>query len=477
MRVIDRFASSVITAASGLSSPNRLFCFFAVGFVGILSIFGSAEPPETAVKRFADAFNAKDKEALRAMIHPDIAEDKEIGSGEVGKFIERYKDKSLELKDVKVNSRFKSEDGEVERAKATLLFRAPELSPKYPGAPQLEMDLLWVYEEGKWWLERPLAIHYRVAYPASYPTPEQEETALRFQAAIDVLDKLGLPGKEDLALAGATSPGSAKDELREIEKLHRSERGRGGVKPNASGVDVLLKAAGRDQGGFLQIYHGDFRGAGDDQRRPVPWDAFKDYVEAAIKRAKGLEARSKNDQARALYRRIISFGRLILNEPGGLSFLHWGMTFEMMAARELARLPAAKGAPDPKEVEAFAGLCTRRLDLLRTALSCLDDMSDYRSLKAAIMAAERQGDLDFRPWGINTLVILGVKGAPAAPETIEKTREMVLVESPLMRQTALAALDKLAAEPSGRIKSFIEQQQKWVSSHDVYGGAATLGRR
>jgi hypothetical protein len=96
-------------------------------------------------------------------------------------------------------------------------------------------------------------------------------------------------------------------------------------------------------------------------------------------------------------------------------------------------------------------------------------MADYRALEAAAIAAARVGDVNFRPWGINTLAIFALKGAPAPSEIIQKAGGIVLVTNPVMQRTAESALDNLAAAASSQIRTFIEGQKKWVSTHTVYG--------
>jgi hypothetical protein len=109
------------------------------------------------------------------------------------------------------------------------------------------------------------------------------------------------------------------------------------------------------------------------------------------------------------------------------------------------------------------------LDLLQTALTCLDKMADYQALKAAMIAARRSGDPYFRPWGINTLAILSLKGAPATAEAVKSAQVMVLVENRQMRQIAAQALRKLVANPGDPGGAFIKYQKNWVRNHRVYG--------
>jgi tetratricopeptide (TPR) repeat protein len=317
----------------GLSISSHLFSFAAMGLLGLLSFFVPAESPETAIKRFAQVFTAQDSDGLTKIIHQDILEGKEISAKDAERFLQRYRGKSHSLESIRIDNRLKSEDGKTERVQATLFFRGPALSSAYSGPTALEMTLLWVLEDRKWWLERPLSIHYCVTSTASYPTAEQEETAMRMQTALEVLEKLGIHGKEDLDLLAASTQGSAEANYRELEKLHRSESGPKGIDPKARGVALLLKAAAKSQPGLLRIYHGDFRGPAEDQRKPVPWHVFRDYAEAAARLGKTYEKRGELKKAEAVYRSLISLGRQFLNESEGLSFLRWGLTFQEMGAR------------------------------------------------------------------------------------------------------------------------------------------------
>ena len=162
---------------------------------------------------------------------------------------------------------------------------------------------------------------------------------------------------------------------------------------------MLLKGAGRSQGGLLQIYQGDFPSGPEDKRRPVPWDMFRDYVQAAIKLGKTYEKQAKLKDAERIYRRVISLGRQFLDEPGGFQFVNWGMTFQKQGAEALARLLTSSRSAEKQQASAFVNLTSRRLDLLQTALNSLDDMADYKSLKAAILASGRTGDPDLQTLG------------------------------------------------------------------------------
>ncbi|MGB6066621.1 MAG: hypothetical protein WBG50_17590 [Desulfomonilaceae bacterium] len=450
-------------------SRGRLPCIAMAGVLGILPFFKSVEDPSAALSRFVKVFTARDTAGLTKIIHPEIISDADVNTKDVQNFLKRFQRSSLSLKSSTIDKKLKSEDGKTQRFQATLSFRGPVLSPKYPDPSTLNMTLLWVLEDGKWWLERPLSIKYAVKSLDAYPTEAQNEAATRFETAVAILDKLGIPGKGDLAWVEYPLDGDATAEYRELGRLYVQERGPKGVDPKSSGVQVLLKGASRSHSGLLQLYHGDFPSGPKDKRRPVPWGAFRDYATAAIKLGRIFENQSKPRQAERIYRRIISLGRQFLDEPGGYQFVTMGITVQKQGAEALARLLTSSRSAEKQQLSAFANLASRKLDLLQTALNSLDDMADYKSLKAAVLAAHRTGDPIFGPWGINTLAILALKGAPACPEAMTAAKSMVLVKDSAMKKKALETLDELASEQSGTVTSFIRYQKDWVRSHQVYG--------
>lgn len=462
------------TALGQILRNHTVCCCAAIGLAGLLPFFATPEEPQQALNRFANMFLAQDAGAVLQIIHSDIIDGKDIRVKDIDSFLKRFPAGSLRLKDARIDERFKSEDGKTERFKATLGFLGPALAPQYPEPAVLHMTLLWVMEDGKWWLERPLNIGYTINTAFIYPTPQQEDTAQRFLATLAVLDKLGLPGNEDLQFLDPAEQGTAVERYKELENLYRAEKGRDGVDPGGRGVQVLLEAATKSHGGLLQIYHEDFKKGPEDKRKPVPWEMFKDYVDAAIKHGKFLERREKDKQAETIYRRVISVSRQILDEPGGFQFMNWGLTFQKQGAQELARILPTKGNPSRQAAKNMVNLISRRLDLLQTAFGCMDEMADYKSLKAAIIAAERPDDHIFKTWGINTLAILALKGAPADPETVKSAGAMALVTDQGMQRIAVAALEKLGSEPTGQLRRFIENQKEWVKSHQVYGKANTF---
>ncbi len=445
-----------------------------VGIIGILSFISSPQPPEQALQKFVEILHNKDVASFRSLIHPDITSDKEISEKDMEGFLNRYGGPDWKLESYNIDRRLQSEDGKAVRFQATLQYGGKKLSPRYPDPATLKIVSLWIYEENRWWFERALDVSCSVNFPGQYPTPDQEEIAMRFQAALSVLDSIGLPGKEDLLLAAPVERGSAATYIKELEKLYPQERGAKGLAWNARGVTTFLKGSVKAHGGLLERFHGDFKKGPRDRLSPPPWDMFRDYVEGAIKRAKRHEKLGEYKKAEDIYRRIISFGRQVLDEPGGLQFLQWGIAFQKRGAEELLKLRTTTSMEPQKDIEAFLRLASRRLNLLATALNCLDNMADFKSLKAAIIASRRTGDANFRSWGINTLVILSLRGAPADHETTESIGTIVRTTNPAMQKLAGEALLKLEKSNSGALASFIERQKDWVLTHQVYGSARTM---
>jgi hypothetical protein len=275
-----------------ISLRGRLFGVVLLPLVGVLSFFSKAPDPNEALQKFVTFFIAGNAEGLKEIIHPDMLAGKEVKTEDVQTFIQRFRRDPLTLEQSTVDRRMKAEDDKTERFQATVVFRGPPLSPHYPGPCRLTMVLLWVFEDDRWWLERPLSIHYTVASNQVFPTDLQREAAMKFEAACSVLDRLGLAGSEDQAFLGKRVQGVGTEEYAELEQLHKKERDKKGLSPDARGVDVLLKAAAKQQGGFLNIYHGDFQDSATDRRKPVPWEVLRDYVTAAILRGKTQEKRS-----------------------------------------------------------------------------------------------------------------------------------------------------------------------------------------
>lgn len=447
---------------------SNCLCLAALGMFGVLSMFTPTEDPDTAVKRFISVFNSQDAAALLNLLYPEIVSDKEIKVTDVEQFLKGVHSNALALKSFRVDDKLKSEDGSTERFRSTVIFQGPVLAREYPKPSEFRMELLWLLEDGKWWLERPLAMNHVIEWDRAYPTEAQNEVALRFKTTLEIMDKIGMPGNDDQELMSKPTAGQGLDHYKELERLHPKERGANGVDPKTEGVRVFLKAASFARAGFLQYYQGDFPTGPDDKRRLMPWDMFGDYFQAAIERAKEAEKQGNKRAAESIYRRLIAFGRQILDEAGGFQFLQWGITFQKQAAEELGRVEERPETRD--KALAFVQSCTRRLDLLQTALNCLDDMEDYKPLSAATVAANRTSDPIFGPWGISTLTILSLKGAPANQTALKAAGGIVMLNDPMMQKKAAEALDQLAAEPSGKAKTFIAFQKEWVKAHKVYGG-------
>ena len=176
-------------------------------------------------------FLAQDAGAVRNILHTDIVADKDVRVNDVDAFLKRFPARSLQFKEAVIEERFTSEDGKTDRIRSALRFTGPVLAPQYPDRSVLNLTLLWVMEDNKWWLERPLKVEYTVNTTSVYPTPLQEESAQRFLATLAILDKLGLPGNEDLQLRDPPHQGTAIEQYKELENLYRSEKGREGVDP------------------------------------------------------------------------------------------------------------------------------------------------------------------------------------------------------------------------------------------------------
>ncbi len=450
-------------------------CLAVAGLIGLSSlIWSTQEKPDKALEKFSQLFTAQDAAGITEIIHPDIRSGKDIRTADVERFLERCHSRELTLRSMNIDQRFKSEDGSTERITSTFVYQGPSLAKGFHGPSTLKMVLLWILENGKWWLERPMTMEYLVQSEATFPTPKQEELALRFGTALAILDKIGLERSSEGSLIGRAVKGPAVSDYKELEKLHPKERGPKGVHHTAYGVQVLLRAAVRRPAGLGDLYHGDFKTDPTDTRRSVPWDMFRDYVQAAISYGKSLEERGSKRKAERVYRGIISLGRQFIEESAGYQYYFWGLTFEKLGAQELARVLPASASAEKRMAQDLANLASRRIDLLQTALNCLDDLVDYNSLKAAIVASEGRGTGLFRMWGINTLSILAEKGAPASPSVAQKAGAVVLIRNSSMQRAASDTLDQLASRSTREVKSFIENQRRWVENHRVYGTVQTF---
>lgn len=446
-------------------------CLAIVVVAGFLSLFSQAEKPEDAVKKFVNLFKGQDAAGIMKIIHPDIVSGKQIRLTNVQAFLDRCRSNTLKLENFTIDRHFESEDGSTKRFQATLLFRGPSLGERYPSPATLKMVLIWILEQQNWLLERPLEMGFFVTSQVQYPTQTQTELATRFEATAKVLNAIGMPGSEDLPLLDRTVKGPATSEFKQLEKLHSRERGPKGVDPTSEGVRILLRAAKSKPTGLEKLYHGDFTGGSMDKRRPVPWDVLRDYASGAVEYGKTLEKRGNRKGAAQVYRSLIALGRRFFDEIGGVQSCMWGLTFQKQGAEGLARVVSTDGE-ERERVQNLVSLASRRLDLLQTALQCLDDLADYNSLKAAVIAAEGTSGPLFQPWGINTLAILGLKGAPVERSMAQSVGGMVTtVLNPGMQKTALDVLKAPTVSSSGQVASFVESQMRWVRTHRVYGSA------
>jgi hypothetical protein len=394
----------------------------------------------------------------------------------VGHFLVRLNAQSASLKTSKLSPAPSKEEDGTRQFKAFLVFNSRGALPKDLGPAWLEMELLFTLRQEKWFLERPLSLRFRITTNKKYPTEAQDEIALRYVAAIQVIDKISLLGGEDIYVAPPPVEGSAQDLIAELEDLHKKELVDSAIPPKSRGVSIFVRAGSMRNGEFLKRYHGDFSGGGQDHRKPMPWDMFRDYAMAALKMGKTQEKRGDFKSAETIYRRLVGFGKLILDEPGGLQFVNWGLTFEKMGAQALLELYRDRPGPEAVRIAEFANLVSRRLDVLRTAQDCLDDMAEYRALKAAIIAAQKKGDTVFRPWAINTLCIFAYKGAPADESIVKRLGALALINDRGMQSIAEKALRDIAASSEQSVQNFIANQRQWVQNNKVYGASATFNK-
>jgi hypothetical protein len=454
---------------------NSCFCVALVALtLGFWSSDPEVEKPAQAVERFVAAFTAGNAQKLTEMILPEILKAKEIKATDVGHFLVRLNSRAARLKSSKVSEVQPKEGDRANQFRAFLVFDVGEVPSEKMGPIQLEMELLFSLSDNQWFLERPLSVNFRITTNRRYPTPAQNEIAMRFSAALEVIDKIRLLGGEDIYVAGVAIKGSALEMLQELEDLHKKEFADKGVHPESRGVSVFVKAGGMENGEFLKKYHGDFPSGPRDHRKPVPWDIFRDYALAALKMGKLQEKRGDIKAAEKIYRRIVGFGKLILDEPGGLQFVNWGLTFEKMGANALAELYSNLKRPAAVEMAEFANMVSRRLNILRTAQDCLDDLAEFRALKASIIAANKRGDTVFRPWAINTLCIFAYKGAPADEAIVKKLGVLALINDRGMQSVAERALRDISSSSKPHVRKFIQRQRQWVRNNQVYGAVSGL---
>jgi hypothetical protein len=446
---------------------NRLFSFAIIGLVGILPFFSKPpDPPEKAIKEFADMFVRQDADGILKNMQTDVVTGTDLTLPEIENLLKRFQSNQFKFQDMVVQKKLKAEDESAERVQVELTFKGPVLAKEYPDPSVLKMVQLWIFENNKWWLERSISMDYSVNSDQSYPSERQDETAAQFEAALAVLDRLGVRNSEAEALAQPSESGNSVDDYKELDRSYQRDKGPKGVDPKSESVQVFLKAAARANGGWLMNYSGDFQTGSSDKRKAVPWGMIKDYVKGAIELGKHMERNGKTKSASAVYKRIICLGCQFLNEPGGYQFALWGLEFQRQGAEQVARVG---DAAEKQKALKIVHECSRKTDLLQTALGCLNVMNDYVSEKAAIVAAKRKDDPIFMPWGISTLAIFSIRGAPAKDEVCKAAGTTVVILNPKMQKIASDALAATAAEQSGKVKQFIEFQNEWIRAHNVYG--------
>ena len=168
---------------SGLTLFRHQYFFSVVGIIGILSYFSSPQPPEQALQRFVEILKNQDTAAFLGLIHPDIRAGKEVRGKDLEGFVTRYGGPDWSLETWNLDRQLQSEDQQTHRFQATLQFKGKILASRYPEPARLKMTSLWVYDQDRWWFERALDVNCSVSFPGRYPTPEQQEIAMRFSGS------------------------------------------------------------------------------------------------------------------------------------------------------------------------------------------------------------------------------------------------------------------------------------------------------
>jgi hypothetical protein len=439
---------------------TRLYSFAFVSVLGLFSFLSPPEDPQKVLGHFGELYIAQDAVSIMKIMHPDVIEGKDIDQTDIESSMKAFRTGDLKVSEIQIENKMKGEDETQERIQTLIVFTGPNPGAQYVGPSKFFLRQLWVLEKGRWWLERTISAYYEVESQVHFPTPEQQENAQKFQAALAVWDKI----KPQASSTEFNQKNSSAEDLIDLERRYRREKDK--IGPDCEGVDLLLKIAGKPRIDFLSVYYGDFSKKPHESRKPVPWEVISAYVNAALSKGQLLEKNGKQAKAELIYRKLLNLGNSILAEPGGYQFLLWGSIIQKQAAEDLARVVLGSDKQKFTSIVAVAG---RRIDVLQTILASLDDLTDYRSLRAAIASLERPDDDFFRAWGINTLAILSVKGAPADKAALENTGNVAIVKNTTMQKIAREALERLSQESAEPVQNFIKAQTQWVQNHNVYG--------
>ncbi len=423
------------------------------------------------MNRLATLIINSDSGGITNIIHPDMVADNDGQKTALENFLKRLPKDKIEFESSHVNSRFRDPENKVERFKGSISFRTPAQFSEYPGPWKLEMEFFWLLDDNKWWLERPISVLYTVESNQSYPTQSQEEVSERFMATLQVLATIPWTSPQETLISSRSASKNKSDDYMDLEKLYFQEKTPRGIDPDSSAVVKFLKIASRHLGQFFSLYSGDFKSGPKDIRRPVPWDVYKNCVEASCIKGRRLSQYGGEKEAETIYLSIMGFGGQIVDEGAGVQSTAWGLEFQKRAIEELLRLKKSPEPLDRSRLTEVLKLISRRLDLVQTALACLDDMTNYNSLKAAQIAAADYSHTVFGPWAINCLAIFSAHGAPAGAEAIKACGDIVIVKNSGMQSKAGETLDALASSSAGPIKFFIDFEKQYVKANRIYGAA------
>ena len=110
---------------------HRFFCFALLGIVGILPFFAKPEPPEPAIKQFADMFVRQDAEGILKSMHADMVTGTDLTLSEIENLLKRYRANLFKFEKLDIQKRMKAEDESTQRVQVELTFKGPILAKDY----------------------------------------------------------------------------------------------------------------------------------------------------------------------------------------------------------------------------------------------------------------------------------------------------------------------------------------------------------
>jgi hypothetical protein len=460
------FSSPYFTCAGAIQKISGFLC---LGVFGVLSFFQSPEDPSTALNRLATLITNSDSGGIMSILHPDMVVDNDGEKTALENFLKRLPKGKIEFDASRVNRRFRDPENQVDRFEGSISFRTPSQFSGYPDSWKLEMEFFWILDNNKWWLERLISVNYTLESTESYPTQSQEEVSTRLMTALEVLATIPWTSPQDTLNACLSAPKNKSDDYKDLENLYFQEKTPRGIDPDSSATLKFLKIASGNLGQFFSLYQGDFKSSPKDIRRPVPWDVYKNCVDASCIKGRHLSQYGRDKEAEIIYLSIMGFGGQIVDEGAGVQSTAWGLEFQKRAIEGMLRMKKPPEHLGWNRLAELLKLISRRLDLVQTTLACLDDMTNYNSLKAAQIAAKDYSHTIFGPWAINCLAVFSTHGAPACADAIKACGDIVIVKNAGMQSKAAETLDAIASSSAGPIRFFINFEKQYVKANRIYG--------